>query len=166
MKFLPVTVTVVGVVVPVKTSGGDSVKGPIGAGLFTGTVMAVDVPPPGTAFTAVNDRLPVLATSEALSVTLTCVGLTKIVVRALPFTSIVVSGTKPVPTRVRVGDAAPAISADGVNSVMTGEGLVTWRFTAAPEPLLVLPFSAMTESCAPLASWVGDTVAVTWLLLT
>jgi hypothetical protein len=67
---------VVGVVVPVKAREGVSLIGDPGAGLLTASVIAVDVPPPGDAFTALSDRMPVAATSDALSRTFICVELT------------------------------------------------------------------------------------------
>lgn len=152
MKFVPVTVTVAGAVPPVSTILGESVMEGPGAGLLMAIGKAADVPPPGVEFTAVSDRLPALDTSFAVRVTFTCVLLINVVVRALPFASITVVGTKPVPFTSTVGDAVPAASAAGVSSVITGTGLVTSRLTAGPDPLLAVPFNAMTESCAPLAN--------------
>lgn len=147
--------------VPVKTTVGETVKGPAGAGLFTASVAAVEVPPPGVAFTAVSDRVPVLARSAAVSVTFTCVALTKSVVRALPFTSITVVGTKPVPLTATSEEVDVVVSTFGASWEIVGAGLFTCRVTAAPEPLLALPFSASTESWSPLASCDADTAAVT-----
>ncbi len=73
-KVLPVTVTVVGVVVPSVSTDGFSCIAPIG-GLFTATVPAADVPPPGLGFTAVNEIDPVAARSAAVRVAVTCVAL-------------------------------------------------------------------------------------------
>jgi hypothetical protein len=152
MKFVPVTVTVVGVVPPVKTTVGESVIADPGAGLLMAIGKAAEVPPPGVEFTAVSDRLPAVATSLTVSVTFTCVLLTKVVVRALPFASIAVVGTKPVPVTATVGEAVPVASVAGMSCVIVGTGLVTSKLIAAPDPLLAEPFNAITESCAPLAS--------------
>ena len=70
-KFVPVTVIVVGNVVPVNTSEGESFSAKPGTGLLTATVVEAEVPPPGEAFTAVRARLPVLATSAAVNATST-----------------------------------------------------------------------------------------------
>jgi hypothetical protein len=108
-----------------KTTLGERAIAAPGAGLFTAIVEAAEVPPPGAAFTAVNDRLPALATSVAVRVTFTCVALTKVVVRALPFTLITVVGTKPVPATAREGDVAPVVSAAGEKVEIVGTGLFT-----------------------------------------
>ena len=140
--------------------------GPIGGGLFTATAAAADVPPPGVAFTAVKVRLPVLTTSAAVSATSTCVALTKIVVRALPFTSITVVGTNPVPATEITGDTAPSTTDAGIVCVIAGAGFVTSRLAAALDPLPAEPFHATTESCDPLATCAAVTVTVTSVLLT
>ena len=165
-KFVPVTVTVVGVAVPVNTNAGDTVMGPPGAGLFTATIAAVDVPPPGAALTAVRERLPVAAKSAAVRFAFTWLPLTNTVVRALPFTSITVVGTNPVPVTAIVGFAAVVVTVAGDTCVIVGAGLVTCRATVVPDPLLSVPLRAITESWPPLASCDAETVAVTSVALT
>jgi hypothetical protein len=119
-------------------------------GAVTVTVAAVDVPPPGAGFTAVNERLPAAATSAAVNDTLTCVSLEYVVVRALPFTLIIVVGTNPVPVTVIVGVLAPVISLVCDSDVRVGAGLFTVKFTGVPDPLLTDPFMTATASCPPL----------------
>lgn len=77
---------VTGVVALVSTYVEERLPGP-GAGLVvTGKLWAADVPPPGVGFTAVNDKVPVEATSAEVSTALTCVLLMNVVTRAVPLT--------------------------------------------------------------------------------
>lgn len=74
VKFMPYSVTEVAELIgpelgEIEVSVGDG-------GFTTATVVTADVPPPGAAFTAVSERLPVAATSAAVNVTLICVELT------------------------------------------------------------------------------------------
>jgi hypothetical protein len=137
-----------------------------GAGLLIATVAAVEVPPPGVPFTAVNERLPTAAMSVAVKVTSTCVALSKTVARPLPFTSTTVVGTNPVPVTANVAGAPPVVNTVGVNNEITGAGFVTLRFIAVPDPLLAVPFNAMIGSCPPLANCSAVNVAVTSVALT
>ena len=66
MKFVPVTVTVVAAAAPAWVLLGISAMAVPGAGLLIATVAAVEVPPPGVPFTAVNERLPTAAMSVAV----------------------------------------------------------------------------------------------------
>lgn len=84
----------------------------------------------------------------------------------LPFTSITVVGTKPVPFIPTTGETEPTTMEVGVICVIVGTGLVTVKLVAAPDPLPAEPFHATTESCAPLATCAAVTVAVSWVLLT
>src|SRR5688572_5092019 len=56
-----------------------------GAGLSIVNVCAVDVPPPGVGVKTVTDAVPAVAMSAAEIDASTCVLLTKVVERALPF---------------------------------------------------------------------------------
>ena len=161
MKFVPATEIVVGVDVPVVTTAGVRVILAPGGGSMMASVAAAEVPPPGVALMAVSERLAAEATSAEVRVTLTWVLLMKVVVRAVPFTSIMVLGTKPVPLTATTGDAVPAGRLAGVTAEITGAGLVTTRFTAVPEPLLAEPLSAMTARFPPFANCSAERVAVT-----
>jgi hypothetical protein len=164
-KFVPVTVIGVGVVLASTTFGVNLMPTP-GAGFVIPSIRGLEVPPPGALFTAVNDKLPLVATSAVVSATVTCVLLTKDVVRALPFTLITVVVTKPVPVTVTVWAAPPRVTVVGLKDAIVGAGLFTCRFTAVPEPLLVDPFTTMTESCPPAANCDDCTTAVSCVLLT
>jgi hypothetical protein len=74
-KFEPVTVMVAPPVVLVGTMVGVRVMGP-GTGLLTAMEATAEVPPPGAGLTAVSDRLPGVARSAVVRVTLTWVELT------------------------------------------------------------------------------------------
>jgi hypothetical protein len=63
-----------------------------------------------------------------------------------------VVGTKPVPMMATVEDAVPTYAMEGVIAVTVGAGLVTCRLTGVPEPLVEVPFNAITENVPPLAS--------------
>ena len=137
-----------------------------GFGATIATVVAVEVPPPGFEFTAVRERLPAVDTSAALSVTLICVELVKVVVRVAPFTLMTVVGTNPVPVTVMFGEVVPAGSLVGDTEVIAGAGLSTSRLTGVPDPLVSEPFDTTTVKSAPLTSWLAGTVAVNSVLLT
>jgi hypothetical protein len=131
-----------------------------GAGLSTINVEPADVPPPGAAFTAVNTRVPGIATSAAFRVTVTCVALPNDVGRAFPFTFTTVPVTNPVPVTPIEGEAAPSGTVDGLTDEMTGAGFITCRFTIEPDPLLTEPFITVTVSCSPVVSWLPGMIVV------
>lgn len=75
IKLFPVSVIVVGVVLPAGTAAGESDE-IVGSGLFTDNDDAAELPPPGAPLTAVNVSVPAPARSAALRTILTCVPLT------------------------------------------------------------------------------------------
>jgi hypothetical protein len=84
---------------------------------------APEVPPPGAGFTTVIEAVPVAAMSAALIAAPSCVALTKVVVRGLPFQSTREAATKPLPVTVRVNAAAPAVAELGASVLKAGTGL-------------------------------------------
>lgn len=64
--------------------------------MFTGKLMAEDVPPAGVEFTAVTARLPIADTSADVKAALSWVALMNVLGREVPLTSIIVVGTNPV----------------------------------------------------------------------
>src|SRR5689334_24126003 len=56
----------------------------VGAGLFTVTVCAFEVPPPGVGLKTVTENVPAVAASVAGMAAVTCVGDTYVVVRFAP----------------------------------------------------------------------------------
>lgn len=129
-------------------------------------VVGADVSPPGDRFTAVNARVPVLATSAAVGITCACVALLTVVERPAPFTAIVVEATKPVPVTFTVRDAVFTLSADGLRAAIVGAGLSTSKFAGVPVPLQTDPFRTTTASCPPVVICAAGMTAVNFALLT
>src|SRR5256884_426294 len=82
-KRLPITVTL-RAACPAEVLAGDSVER-AGEGLLTLTACAAEVPPPGAGVTTVTGAVAAVARSEAGMAAVSCVALTKVVVRAAPF---------------------------------------------------------------------------------
>jgi hypothetical protein len=137
-----------------------------GAGALTVRLAADETPPPGAGFMAFRDKVPLTETSAVVRATLAFVELTKVVGRAFPFTSITVAGSNPVPATVTTGELVPVVSIAGEIEEIVGDGLLTVSSTAVPGPLLTVPFMIITANCAPLASWVAGTTAVSPVALT
>jgi hypothetical protein len=99
--------------------------------------------------------MPALLGSRGLEdgiITFNSVELTYVAVTVAPFTAAVEFAMKFVPVSVTVVAVliGPAL---GEIFVSVGMGLFTVKLTAVPDPLLLVePFQATTESCAPLAS--------------
>lgn len=113
----------------------------------------LDVPPPGVAFTTVTLAVPAEAISLAGIATVSCVALTNVVARALPFHCTVEPLTNPLPLTVSVKAAPPAVAEFGLSVVMAGVGLlmVKVRELALPPPgaglftvTLAVPAAAMS----------------------
>ncbi len=82
-----------------------------------------DTPPPGPGFTTAICAVPAVDKSAELSVTFSCVALTKVVTRLLWFYCTVEPWTKPVPVMVTVVAASPAVAPVGDMEVTPGAGL-------------------------------------------
>ena len=83
-----------------------------------------DVPPPGAGFVTVTVAVPAVAISAAAIAAVNCVALTKVVVLAAPLNFTTEVETKPVPFRVRVKAAPPAVALVGEREVAVGAGLL------------------------------------------
>ena len=84
---------------------------------------ALDVPPePG--LVTVTVAVPAVAISAAAIAAVNCVALTKVVVLAAPLNFTTEVETKPVPFRVRVKAAPPAVAPVGEREVAVGAGLL------------------------------------------
>ena len=118
-------------------------------------------------FTAVRERFPVADTSAAARVTFTWVALVKVVVRALPFTSITVEGVKPVPLTAITGDEVPMTSVAGLTEVIVGVGFeATIGNVAGVEvPPPGAGFTAVKERLAIADTSAAVSVRLTWLPL-
>src|SRR5204862_7148989 len=94
-----------------------------GGGVTT-NASAVDVPPPGDGVNTEICAVPRLARSVAGIATCSCVALTNVVGRVLPFhrTTEVLTNRAPFTVSVNAGPLTTA--ADGDNCVMDGAGLI------------------------------------------
>src|SRR5439155_320716 len=146
-KLVPVTVSV-RAALPADVLVGDSVES-VGEGLLTLNVCAAEVPPPGAGVTTVTDAVAAVARSEAGMAAVSCVALTKVVVRAAPFQRTPEAFTKLLPFTVSVNAAPPTLALEGESDVSDGAGVVTVTFTMA----------AAARSVAGIA-------AVSWVALT
>ena len=84
----------------------------------------LDVPPPGAGVNAVTDAVPAVAISAALMAAVSCVALTKVVVRFAPFQRTTEVATKLLPVTVRVKLAPPAVRLLGESALVPGKGLL------------------------------------------
>ena len=100
----------------------------VGNGLLTVNTAADDVPPPGTGVLTVTFAVPAVAISPAGIAAVSCVALTKVVVRALPFHRTVEPFTKLLPFTVSVNAAPPTVAAFGLRLVIAGTGLLIVKF--------------------------------------
>ena len=128
MKFVPVTLRV-NPEPPADAEFGLMFES-VGAGLTTAFVVKVrplDVPPPGAGVFTVTGAVPTAATSEPRIDAVSCVELTKAVVRGEPFQRTVAPLTKFVPVTARVKAASPAVFEMGESKVAVGDGFVTVR---------------------------------------
>ena len=96
-----------------------------GPELATVKVSAVDVPPPGAGVKTVIDNVPEEATSDAGIVAVSCVLLTKAVVRLAPLTRTTEAEIKLLPVTVNVNPGLPAVALVGDILANDGAGLLT-----------------------------------------
>src|SRR6266699_156094 len=105
----------------------------VGTGLFTVRTCAFDVPPPGVGLNTVMLNVPAVVRSLARIVAVTCVELTKLVVRFEPANCTTDVDTKFVPFTVSV-NVAPTILFVGEMLVVVGRGLITVKGWALDVP--------------------------------
>src|SRR5438874_12776892 len=106
----------------------------VGAGLLTEKVCAAEVTPPGAGVTTVTEAVPVAARSAAGIAAVSCVALTKVVVRAAPFHCTLAPLHEPLPVRLIGKPAAPTIALAGDSAVSAGARRVTVSRGAAEGP--------------------------------
>jgi hypothetical protein len=101
-----------------------------GDGLFTVSVWAFDVPPPGVGLNTVMLLVPAVVRSLAGIVAVSCVELTKVVVLAVPpRRTIDAPFTKPLPLTISVKAVSPTVLLTGEILEVTGDGLGAVKFT-------------------------------------
>src|SRR6267143_5615650 len=166
-KPVPVTVSVKAGPLTSALLGARPVS--VGAGLFTVSVWAAEVPPPGAGVTTVTDAVGAAARSEAGIAAVSCVALTKVVVRVAPFQRTLEPLTKLLPFRVRVKAAPPTLALEGESDVSDGAGAVivnVWAPEVPPStPGIVtvtwaVPTAAMSEAGIAAVTCVGLTRVV------
>jgi hypothetical protein len=123
-------------------------------------VAALDVTPPG--FTTVTVDAPAEAICAAGTDAVTCVALTYVVVKDVPFHWTVEPDTKPEPFTVSVKAAPPAVAVLGLRLVIAGPALIVNVAPADVTPPLVTAMVAVPAEAIKLAG----TDAVTWVPLT
>src|SRR5439155_26888801 len=101
-----------------------SPKATVIVGLVMPKKTAFELPPPGPGFKTVTEAVPSVAMSDALTAAVSCLPLTKFVVRGVPFHSTTAPGTKPTPFTVNVKLAPPGDVPAGTSGCSTtGTGL-------------------------------------------
>src|SRR5438309_1013735 len=162
-KLLPFTVSVKAAA-PTATLAGDSDE-IVGAGLLIENVRAADVPPPGAGVTTVTEAVPVAAMSAAGIAAVSCVALTKVVVRAAPFHWTVAPFTKPLPVSVSVKPAPPTMALDGDSVVSVGAGLLIVKVCAAEVPPPGAGVTTVTDAVPVAATSAAGIAAVSLVAL-
>ena len=120
---------------------------------------AFDAPPPGEGVTTVTGIVPAFNKSLAGITAVSCVGLTKVVPRLLPFHCTLEEETKFCPLTLMVTPLAPAVPAAGAMDVMKGAGLVIKTPVAVDRPppgagfiTLIAPVPEACTSAAVIAT--------------
>lgn len=130
----------------------------VGAGLFTVKVDEADVPPPGAGLVTVTGNVPALPMSAAVIDAVSCVALTKVVVRAAPLKFTTEVDTKFVPFTVSVNPALPAVALLGESEVIVGAGLLMVNVCAEDVPPPGAGLVAVTFKVPPVAMSAAGTV--------
>lgn len=131
-KFVPFTVSVKAASVTDLLAGEMLVV--VGATLFAVNTCALEVPPPGAGFITVMLNVPAVVRSLAGMEAVTCVELTKVVVRAEPAKFTTELLMKFVPFTVKVKAASPTFLLVGKMLVVVGRGLLTVNVCALDVP--------------------------------
>ena len=139
-----------------------------GVGLLIVKVCALEVPPPGAGVTTVTEAVPAVAMSVAGMAAVSCVALTKVVVRAFPFQFTVEFAVKLFPLTVRVNAAPPAIAAFGLIELVVGAGVlaVMEKVAAGEEPPPGAGFCTTTLADPAEATSAAEIEAVNCVALT
>ena len=95
---------------------------------------ALEVPPPGVVLNTVTCAVPGEAISADGTAAVTWLGVTKVVVRFVPFHFTRELGTKLEPATVSLNAAVPCITLFGVIEVIAGTGLFTTNVAEAVPP--------------------------------
>jgi len=118
---------------PDKAPGGDR-EARLGVGLLMLNVSALEVPPPGAGLTTVTWAVAAVPMSLAGIAAVSCVLLTKVVVRSLPFHRTTELDRKFVPLTVRVKPELPAVALEGEMELIAGTGFGCMAAGKGPPP--------------------------------
>src|SRR5215831_1591781 len=131
MKLVPLMINVNAPLPAVTVSGERLVI--VGCGLLTAKVCD-HTPPPGPGLDTEIEGKEAEATSPAGIAALSCVLLTKVVVRLEPFHCTTDAGMKLVPFTVKVNAPLPAMTLSGERLARFGKGLLTAKVNAHTPP--------------------------------
>jgi len=136
---VPVTVRVKAAPPAVPLAGASNVI--VGAGLFARLMVNArfpDVPPPGVGLNTVTCAVPAAMISAAVIAAFSCVALTNVVVRLVPFQfTTELPLTNPLPFTVKVKAAPPGVALVGASVVIVGAGF-PGPVTTPPVPRSVM----------------------------
>ena len=161
-KFVPVRVRVKAAPPSMRDAGESEVR--VGTGLSTTTGSVDDAPPPGAGFATETVSVPANAMSLAVMAAVTCVALTKVVVRGEPFHWTVAPFTKPVPLAVKVNAAPPARVDAGDTEVRAG-GTLSMAKVAGFDSLPAVGLKTVTETLPATVRSLAGTTAVSSVAL-
>jgi hypothetical protein len=132
-----------------------------GRGLLTTRVSAADAPPPGAGFTTETERVPAEAMSPTGMAAVSCVPLTKVVLRLEPFTCTADPFTKFEPFTVSVRAPLPATVVVGDKLEIDGTGLAGLLTVKVRDALVPPPgVDTVMERDPAVASALSGIVAV------
>jgi hypothetical protein len=165
-KFVPVAVSVKAGPPAVALLG--EIELSVGAGLLIVNVWEADVPPPGVGVKTVTGTVPPAAISLALICAVSCVLLTKVVVRLLPFqrTTDVIAKFVPVAVSVKAAPAAAALVGEIELSVGTGFVAVIVNVTEPEVPPPGVGLKTVTAAVPVAAMSLAGIAACSVVLLT
>ena len=163
LKFVPVTVSVTEA--PFVALAGES-EVIVGTGLFTLNTVFPLVPPPGAGLLTETFNVRAVAICAAVTETVSCVALTKIVVPAVPLRFTTEEETKFVPFTVSVKAAPPASVLAGESDVIVGRGLLTVKDCAVEGPDVGAGFDTVTLNVPAVTISATVIAAVTCVALT
>src|SRR6266850_1178224 len=162
-KLVPVSVSVKAAL-PADVPVGDSVES-VGEGLVMLNVCAAEVPPPGAGVTTVTDAVAAVARSAAGMAAVSCVALTKVVVRAAPFQRTVEPLPKLLPFTASVNAAPPTLALEGASDVSVGPPELTGKVIVADVPPPGAAVVTVTFAMAAASRSVAGIAAVSWVAL-
>src|SRR6267143_2550975 len=162
-KLLPFTVSVNAAPPTLALEGESDVSD--GAGVVIVNAWAPEVPPSTPGIVTVTWALPAAAISEAGIAAVTWVGLTRVVVRAVPFQRTLAPMSYPVPVSVSVNPAPPVVALEGASAVSVGPPELTGKVIVADVPPPGAAVVTVTFAMAAASRSVAGIAAVSWVAL-